>query len=165
MTFRERMLLLFNKNKVIKVVLFHKDKRVTSHIVKPEDAMFKIGDRQFTIEPEKVFYDKGLPTIIYNSEDPTAGDPMKWESQSAISSREFYDAMEEKVSRDIIRYASEGDDKLQNTLLMGAGIVIVAMAIGFYFLFGEIQTMAETLQEYQPVLDGIKDRVIEGGIE
>ena len=135
MNFSDKMRLAFNKSKCFKVYLYHKDRRVTSHIVIPKNSQFKLLDNGYIVNPERVFFEKNTPCSIYSASIAEPINPLSIDERSKLSSRDFYNAIEATVVQDIIR--SSGG-KLDTTTLMAiilVGVVIVvALVFGIYYL-------------------------------
>lgn len=144
MTFYERFLLTFKKQKVYKLVIVHKGRRLETRIGEPtEDNLITLGDKTFTINDEAVFYDeKGVKTFIFNGEDPTPVTPMpvhEW-NPSEISTRDLGKAVNESVTAKIIR-AQDSESKLMPRLTMGFVIIaalIIAMLVFMYIQFDTV---------------------------
>ena len=173
MTIIERMNLLLNKSKCIKVIITDTNKRVKIHIIKIEDNnMFNIGERTFTINYDAVFISNGIPTYFYYIDNPNTIsvrelkkclqplDPELASQNIEISSSNLYTAIEETIARKIIRYAEDGDKKIINTIIMmGVMNIFAVLGIG-YFLFINIEKILNFIIENESLIRAIRDSLI-----
>lgn len=156
----------FQKGQSMRVYLYHDDKRLTEHIVKRpsnHNPYVTIGESHYVVNAEKVFYYDGLPTCAYYSNDPDGVQPLEKSQQSDLTANDLYNAMEEKVSRDIIRYASNNDDDLKRFVMIGAGVSVLAVAGLGFFGFQELTTILEQQADMMDILDKLDNSGIEGG--
>jgi len=135
MDFKSKMIKTFNKSKAFKVYLYHKDRRVTDHIVVVKDGKFRIKDNGYIVNPERIFFEKSMPCAIYSASIAEPINPLDINEKSKLSSMDFYNAIEATVVQDIIR--SSGG-KIDTTLLiaivlMGA-VILCGLALGIYYL-------------------------------
>jgi len=178
MNLTARFNLLFNKNECIKVIITDVNKRVKSHIVRiKNDKSFNIGERTFMIDFKAVFYTKGLPTYFYYIENPLAIsseelegslgekalDPMLASKLIDVSSTDLHTAMEETISKKIIRYAEDGDKKIINTIfMMGAINVLASLGIG-YFIYMTVEKVLDFMATNEPLISAIRDFLVSSG--
>lgn len=175
MTITERLNLFFNKEKCIKVIITDTNKRVKSYIIKIGDNnTFNVGNRTYVINYESVFSSNGLPTYFYYIENPASVsteelrisllplEMQKASMQIEINSSEFYDAIEETITRKIIRYAEDGDKRIINTILLTGLGLFLGMAGGMYFLYMQIDKVLIFIAENRDVIQLIKESLISG---
>lgn len=175
MTITERYNLFFNKEKCIKVIVTDRNKRVKTYIIKIGDQpIFSIGNRSYVIDFNSVFMSNGLPTYFYYIENPASisseelkisllpADMQKASQQIDINSALFYDAIEETITRKIIRYAEDGDKKIINTILFTGLGLFLGMAGGMYFLYMQIDKVLLFIAENKDVIQLIKESLISG---
>lgn len=154
MTFRSNLLLLFKKKRAIRILIFTPDKRVTETVVLRDSKSFTIGERKYDIEADKVHYYKGTPFLAYNEDSITAIDPNNL-SESSISAEEYYSAINQNIVLQIMRYATKGDQKILNTILLGSGATIGVLGLGMYLLFNKVQELSLKLIELQDLLESL----------
>ena len=173
MTIIERMNLLINKNKCIKVIITDTNKRVKTYIIKIDDnKSFNIGERTFVINYEAVFNSNGLPTYFYYIDNPNTIsalelkkslkplDPEIASQIIPITSGNLNTAIEETISKKIIRYAEDGDKKIINTIIM-MGVMNIFAVLGMgYFLFMNIEKILNFIIENESLIRAIRDSLI-----
>lgn len=165
--------LLFNKNECIKVIITDTNKRVKTHIIRiKDDKSFSIGERTFMIDYKSVFYSKGIPTYFYYIDNPLtisvtelkkslkSLDPKLASQLIEVSSTDLHTAMEETISRKIIRYAEDGDKKIINTIFMMGAINILATLGGSYFVYMTVEKVLDFMIVNEPLLNAIRDFLI-----
>lgn len=152
MTFKERMRLIFQKSKCVKVFLYHKDMRVTEHVVIPEDGKIAINGKGYVIDSTRVFAHKGIPSLAYAEETAEPINPLDISKSSKLSSKDFYNAIENTVIQDVIKQSQETDDTAKYAIVGGL-ISLLAVGAGAYFisemigeLFVEIENLKETIE-------------------
>ena len=173
MNLTARLNLLFNKNECIKVIVTDTNKRVKTYIIRIKDEKsFNIGERTFMINYKSVFYSKGLPTYFYYIDNPLTVSKdelkkslknidMKYASQLIdVSSTDLHTAMEETISRKIIRYAEDGDKKIINTIFMMGGMNILATLGGSYFVYMTVEKVLDFITLNEPLINAIRDFLI-----
>lgn len=156
MKFKDYLRLIFNKKKAIRVLIFTPDKKVIEHVVLRDSKSFDIGERKYTIEPDKVHYFKGSPFLAYVEDNLQAINPNKLEG-SSISAEEYYSAINQNIVQQIMRYATKGDQKLINTILIGSGATIGILGVGMYYLFSKIQELSVQLLELKAIIESLVD--------
>lgn len=172
MNLTARINLLFFKNQCIKVIITDINKRVKIHIVRIEDATnFNIGERTFVIDYDNVFMSNGLPTYFYYMENPVSIskealekslEPLDPEIASRfieVSSSKLYTAIEETISKKIIRYAEDGDKRIINAIYMMGGITILVVAGIGYFNYMTVEKILQFLNEKEQILQMIYDNL------
>ena len=172
MNITDRFNLLFNKNECIKVIITDVNKRVKTKIIRIKgDKMFNVGKRTYVIDLDKVFFTNGLPTYFYYIENPDSisKQAIKKSLQPAntyeasiidITSSDLNTAVEETITKKIIRYAEDGDKKIINTIFMMGGINILATLGGSYFVFMTVEKVLNFLLENELLIEAIKDFLI-----
>lgn len=173
MNLTARFNLLFNKNECIKVIITDTNKRVKTHIIRIKDEKsFNINERTFMIDYDSVFYSKGIPTYFYYINNPLTIskielnkslkpiDPKIASQLIEISSTDLHTAMEETISRKIIRYAEDGDKKIINTIFMMGAMNILATLGGSYFVFMTVEKVLDFIAVNEPLLKSIRDFLV-----
>lgn len=158
MKISERMILLFNKKNALRVTIFTEDKRVKKRIVVVKNKTFDIGEMTYTIESEKVHYYKGLPYLSYREDSLQAIDPSNLEA-SAISPEEYFSAINQNIVLQIMRYATKGDQKILNMILISAGATIGMLGAGMYYLYTLITELSLQILTLRELLDQIIDTI------
>ena len=154
MTIKNHLTLLFNKKKALRVLLFTPDKRVIETVVLRDSKSFTIKERKYDIESQKVHYFKGVPFLAYKEDNVSAIDPNNL-GESSISAEEYYSAINQNIVLQIMRYATKGDQKILNMILLGSGASIGILGAGMYFLFSKIQELSIKLIELQTLIESI----------
>lgn len=162
MTLHERMILIFNKKRALRVVLFTPDKRVQQRIVVIKDNTFDIGEATYTVEPDKVHYFRGIPYLSYISDSIEAIDPNDL-SKSSVSAEEYYSAINQNILLQIMRYATKGDQKLINMILLSGGATIAILGVAIYMLFNKVEELNIQLIDLQLLLEQIISMINTGG--
>ena len=154
MTLKNHLVLFFKKKKALRILLFTPDKRVIETVVLRDSKSFNIGERKYDIEPEKVHYYKGTPFLAYKEDSVSAIDPNNLKD-SSISAEEYYSAINQNIVLQIMRYATKGDQKILNTILIGAGASIGILGAGLYFLYTKVQELSIQLIELQSLIESL----------
>jgi len=162
MTMSERMTLWFNKKNALRVTIFTEDKRVRNKVVVVNGKTFNIDNKTYTIESDKVHYYKGLPYLAYRENSCEAIDPTNLK-ESNFSAEEYFSAIDQNIVLQIMRYATKGDQKLINTILIGAGATIMSLGAGLYFLFTKITELQVELASLRLLLESIQNLVSSSG--
>ena len=162
MTIKEHLRLLFNKKNSVRILIFTPDKRVIERVVLRDSKSFNIGERKYTIEAEKVHYFKGTPFLAYNEDSIEAINPNNLE-ESSISAEEYYSAINQNIVLQIMRYATKGDQKILNMILIGAGSTIGILGAGLYFMYTKIQELGVELIELKALIESLIDINSSGG--
>jgi len=162
MTIKNHLTLLFNKKKALRVLLFTPDKRVIETVVLRDSKSFVIKERKYNIEADKVHYFKGVPFLAYKEDSVEAIDPNNL-TESSISAEEYYSAINQNIVLQIMRYSTKGDQKLINTILLGAGGTIGIIGAGLYFLFTKFQEMSLQIIELQSIIETLISSNTGGG--
>ena len=162
MTIKDNLTLLFMKKKSLRILLFTPDKRVIETVVLRDSKSFNIGERKYNIEPDKVHYFKGVPFLAYVEDSIEAIDPNKLEN-SSISAEEYYSAINQNIVLQIMRYATKGDQKLINTILIGSGATIGILGAGLYYLFTKIQELSLQIIELYALIESLISTTAGGG--
>ena len=173
MNLKERYNLFFNKNKCIKVIITDTNKRVKSYIIRiDDDKSFNVGERTFMIDLKTVFYTNGLPTYFYYIDQPNSISkevlkkslkPIDVHNASFlidVSSSDLYVAMEETITKKIIRYAEDGDKKIINTIFMMGIINVLATLGASYFIYMAIEKVLVFFAENELLIQSIRDFLI-----
>lgn len=154
MTLKNHLVLFFKKKKSLRVLLFTSDKRVIETVVLRDSESFNIKERKYDIETNKVHYFKGTPFLAYKEDNPSAIDPSNLQA-SNISAEVYYSAINQNIVLQIMRYATKGDQKILNTILIGAGASIGILGAGLYFLYTKVQELSIQLIELQSLIESL----------
>jgi len=155
----------FKKGTLLKVILYRKDKRIEVKFIKYEGETVVLSSSKtaYRLESDKIYYDaKGFATIIFVEDEPIGFDILNKTNKSEISSTDLYTGLEQKITRDIIAFAS-GEDNLPMMLMMGGLAILGAVGISAYLIFNEIGAMQETLNQYKEILDALRQSSLQGG--
>lgn len=133
-----------NPAKAFKVYLYHKDRRVTQHIVLPKDGQFSIKGNGYIVNPERVFFEKKIPCSMYSAAVAEPINPLDMNEKSKLSSQDFYNAIEARVVQDIIRAGTRNENMLLMMAVLAAIGAIGAVVYAIYYLGGMID--AQNLQ-------------------
>lgn len=141
-----------NPSKAFKVYLYHKDRRVTQHIVLPKDGQFSIKGNGYLINPERIFFEKKVPCAMYSAAIAEPINPLDMNEKSKLSSQDFYNAIEARVVQDIIR-AGKGDDNMMLIMSVIASIAaICAVVYAIYYLGGLIEGQSAQIELLKQLL-------------
>lgn len=164
MTFKEKINLWFHKNECFRITLFDDAKRVTKKIVriKSGDKTIDLGSVSYVIDPEKVYYDEGIPSSIYHISNPLPINPETSKSDD-MKSQTMNQMFKTKIVGDMIEGASEEGVSLKNIIFLGVAITVVALGIGLYLLYQEVQVIVEYIEENDDVIELIKDFLLNNG--
>jgi len=150
MKFREKLLIIFRRNKVVRLIITQKDKRVTERIVIPKSKGFcKLDDKTFRIDSENVFYgDKKIPTYLFYEEEATAFnalDPKKWKDKTS-SPEDLETALNQSIAKDIIEATSGADSTKVLTIIL---LILTLLAVaGFgYFVYEQLNEIMQYLAD------------------
>lgn len=152
MTFKEHLRLIFNKKRSLRILIFTPDKRVIEKVALRDSKSFDIGERKYTIESDKVHYFKGVPFLAYKEDNIEAIDPNNL-TESSISAEEYYSAINQNIVQQIMRYATKGDQKILNMILLGSGASIGILGAGLYFLYTKVQELSIQIIELQNFIE------------
>lgn len=162
MTIKNHLTLLFNKKKSLRILLFTPDKRVIETVVLRDSKSFVIKERKYDIEPEKVHYYKGVPFLAYKEDSVSAIDPNNL-IDSSISAEEYYSAIDQNIVLQILRYATKGDQKILNMILIGAGSTIMSLGAGMYYLYTKIIELQIQVLQLTDILESLEAIIINSG--
>jgi len=155
----------FKKGDLIKVILYRKDKRIDVRYIKYEGETIVLKEKgeAYKLESDKIYYDsKGFASIIFVEDEPIGFDVLSKTNKSEITSTDLYTGLEQKITRDIIAFAS-GEDNLPTILMFGGLVIVAILGIGGYLLTNQIGEMQDTLNTYKEILDALREQSLSGG--
>lgn len=152
MGFSEKLKIMLNQSKAFKVYMFHKDKRVSQHIVIPKDGKFKLKGNGYIINPQRIFFEKRTPCSVYASAIAEPINPLMINELSNLSSQDFYNAIEATVVQDIIRSTNKSDNTMM--LVMGLSLITFVAVLGIAFYLGGLIEQQNTV--INAILDSLK---------
>lgn len=159
----------FKKNQIVCLKLFYPDRRHKSFYVIPEPGgkLVKHDGMAFTMNPDYVYHEKGIPTFVYNTLDPSSVpvmiDPKEWE-KSEIDPDEFNAALDQRIAKDLYRGFPE-KLTLQMAIAIMALITIASVGAVWYMLNEQLSTMQQIIDSQQPVIDALRDKLVTGGFD
>jgi len=154
MRFIDKIKLKVNKSKYIIVYTFDKDKTISVDLGVKEHNLIKLESKGRTIDynSDHIFYINGNPSVVVNTDSPTSGSPLDWTNNTDFTSEDFYNALEQSVSRDIIREINDSDKEIK-TLMLLVGASIVATFVGVYLINGWIEAIATNVDEIKATIE------------
>lgn len=139
----------FRKSKAIKVLLHYPDHRIVTHYVIPKGDYITIGNASFVIDKLKVYYDeKRFPTLLYKYDDIEPNNPfdvLDKTTKPVKTPNDLYTQSESKLAQEFIRGMGGGID-FNMIILIALGVIVFAMAFGFYTLYNELKDVQEVLR-------------------
>ena len=150
-----------NPSKAFKVYLYHKDRRVTQHIVLPKDGQFSIKGNGYLVNPERIFFEKKVPCAVYSAAIAEPINPLDMNEKSKLSSQDFYNAIEARVVQDIIRAGNKNDNMMVMIGVIASLAAICAVVYAIYYLGGLIEAQSTALEALKQL---ITTGTINGGI-
>lgn len=164
MGMEENLKKMMYPSSVFKAYLFHKDRRVSQHIVLPRDGKFTIKGNGYIINPQRIFMDKNVPCAAYASAIAEPINPLDMNEQSTLSAQDFYNAIDSSVVQDIIRSTGKQDNSMMMAVMMVGVLSLVGMIFLAYYLGGLIETQGAAISALKSALETIKSTtVIPGG--
>lgn len=138
MSLNDSINLLVNPNRAFKVYMFHKDKRITKHIVYPKGSKFKLRGNGYIINPDRVFFEKKTPCSIYSFATAEPVNPLIIDQTSELSAQDFYNAIEATVVQEIIRSTGKVDNTILLAVVLMGGMCILAVFYSIMHIEGLI---------------------------
>lgn len=139
MSLNDSINLMMNPHRSFKAYMFHKDRRVTRHIVFPKGGKFKLHGNGYIINPNRIFFEKKTPCSVYSVSIAEPINPLDIDEKSQLSSQDFYNAIEATVVQDIIRSTGKVDNTLLMAVILMGGICILAVFYSIVHIEGLIQ--------------------------
>lgn len=157
MKLKDKLKLKFNKNKCLLVYYYTADKKMVETVVKPKDGKFIIEGEGYIVNSDNIYMKGSIPFSVYYQGTAEPIDIIKDGKSSELSSKDFYNAIEANVVKEIIR-SSESDDKHILYYALAGGIIsVLAVGIGVYMIMGEIGGLMETIEEMQESIKTLQD--------
>lgn len=159
MKLSQQINIAMHPNDAFKVYLYHKDRRITQHIVYPKEGKFKIKGNGYIVNSDRVFFEKKTPTSIYSAQIAEPINPLDINEKSNLSSQDFYNAIEATVVQDIIRAGAKQDNSQMMMMMMMVGIVVVVVAGGIYYLSGILAAQSSQINTLTAALEALKTTI------
>jgi len=141
---------------VFKAYVFHKDRRVSQHIVLPKDGKFTIKGNGYIINPQRIFMDKNMPSAAYSASIAEPINPLDMNEKSQLSSQDFYNAIESTVVQDIIRSTGKQDNTMMMAVMMVGVLSLVGMIFLAYYLGGLIEAQNAAMAAMKAAIEAFK---------
>lgn len=156
MSISQQLYVAMHQKDAFKVYLYHKDRRITQHIVVPREGKFKIKGNGYVINSERVFFEKKVPTSIYSASIAEPINPLDINEKSALSSQDFYNAIEATVVQDIIRASTKQDNTMLMMMILLGGCTVMAMAVGVYYISNLIASQSSQISSLTTAVEALK---------
>ena len=144
----------FRKSRAVKVLIHYPDHRVMTHYVIPKGDYITVGKATFVIDKTKVYNDeKRFPVLIYKYDDiepQTPFDVLDINRKPVKTPSELYTQSENNLAQEFIRGMRGGFD-FNMIILIVLGVIVFAMAFGFYTLYNEIKDVKEVIGGFMNV--------------
>ena len=161
MKIMDKLKLMFGKG-YIRAIVYRNDKTVSEHAVKSDGRTVQVEDLQFELDPNKIFLSGKTPTAVFSEGAKEHINPLDVNEKAGMTAKEFKDALDSNIVREVIRYSGDGDDELKKTI-MTAGIVAGAISLaGIGFLYITFEPLVELLPEIKETIEMIEE--IEGRV-
>lgn len=123
----------------VRIILARRDRQVEIHDIRPDaDGGFTIDKRRYMLDEHSLYRYKGRWTAFYQEKNVKPIDPITG-NKSEMTPADFHDAIEQNISRRIVRDVEEKKDV---GLLITLGAPIAAtLGIGYY-LYTQIEALA-----------------------
>lgn len=151
---RNRLVTVFSSTNC-NVVTVDRTRKAKRYKVRVVDNVFVIGSRAYAIDPDRVYYhdtgvDKTEPVFFFDADSPYPKLMHREEKkEDEVTATQMFDAIEEKVTSHIIRYAIGADQKMMRYLLFGFIGIAAVVAVGIYMNMGGFERLAELLKGTQ----------------
>ena len=147
MSIRERLLLRFKKNQVVKVYILEDDRRMhTFYDLPRKDGTINIDGGKYKLDKNNFVYEKGIPAYFFQKQDPTALPLYKHDTKMEITATELRDYVDSGLGREAVNGLKD-EDSVMKVMVMLIVLVIVGFAIMGYLMMSEIGTLRELLNE------------------
>lgn len=154
---QEKITIALNPSKAFKVYMFHKDKRVTQHVVIPKDSKFSLKGNGYVINENRVFFENKVPCSVYSSTVAEPINPLSINEKSTLSSQDFYNAIEATVVQDIIRSTGKKDTNMTLFVLMMGCVTVLAVVFGIYYITDILSTQSAQIQLLSSAIEALKN--------
>jgi len=151
MTFKERLLVIFNRRHVVKLLIAQKDHRLFERYAVPgENGFIEVGDKTFRIDKTNPLYGEGnIPTYMFYEEEassvPLIINPLNWDQKTG-SPEEMKRAINQQLAKSIISATGESDHS-QTILMVLIGAVLIGLIGVAFFINEQLGTILKTIQE------------------
>lgn len=156
MTSKEKLMLLFFKNRCIKVRLYHQSRSIETRVLlEPKDDNFLTinGSTYYLIE-KHMYLENGVRVYTFNAEDPSPAELADWKpskkqdkkgQEAPISARQLSAAINEKVSQNILMVPDVVKSLKQILIIFGVIVGGLVVALGG-FMYWQFENVQELLQ-------------------
>ena len=165
MTFKEKWNVLFHNNECLQVVLYNETKRASVKIIRVDFTKdkFDLGEGSYNIDNERIYFMGGLPTLTYYINNPIPIEPR--DSRAGEYTAElFQKVVKLKVVEDIAKIKNDEGTPIKTVVIICTAIIVVGIGISTYMIMGGIDTITELNEEYQAIIEIIKDRLLSGDL-
>ena len=149
MTFKEKLLIKFKRNKVVRIRVYQKDHRISEYIDIPKNKQITIESGTYVITQSNFFFEKGIPTYSYAEDDASPIDPsaiLKGNGKQSISAPEIKKLVESHLVQKVLDAASDKNEN-PNILLIAVAAVGIISAIGSYLVYTEAMEIMQLIRE------------------
>ena len=138
------------KSRCVRALIFREDHRmVTRYLIPTVDDHITAGDRTFMIDHENFFFQKGIPTYVYNSVCPS---PVNVNTVKAdMTSQQFNVAVTSKVERNVFKADQKGMKAGTLSLLFGL-LTLVAIGGVIYMMIDRFDAMQAEIDQLTQLL-------------
>lgn len=146
------------RGRTFQAIIFYPDRSVKVRKIEigTENFIDAETDRKYYIDEDRTYVWDGRPTAIYHYDNPQPINP--YNIEDTISSAKVHDAIEEEVTKNIIRHTTGSDDEIKKlVLLIGGGIAAVNIGAA-YMIIQKLEKVPEILDMLDKVM-----KVLEGG--
>jgi len=165
MTYKERWNLIFHKNECLQVVLYNETKRASIKIIRVDFNFdkFDLGECSYSIDNERIYLMGGLPTLTYYINNPIPIEPRDSRAVEFTSSL-FQKVVKLKVVEDIAKIKNEEGTPLKTVLIICTVVILAGIGISTYLIMGGIDDITLMNEEYQNIIEIIKERLLSGDL-
>lgn len=152
MTFKEKLLVIFRRRSVVRLIIAQKDHRMFERYAVPaENGFLAIDDKTFRIDKSNPLYGKkNIPTYMFYEEEassvPLVVNPLNWDQKTG-SPEEMKRAINQQLAKSIISATSDADHS-QTILMALIGAVFVALIAMAFFLNEQLSDVLKAIQEF-----------------
>lgn len=119
----------------VDVITVNKARQAKRFRVRVTDNVFTLGKRAYAIDPDRVYFHKNKPVYFFDADQPFPK-IMHADMEGTVTATQMYDAIEEKVTSHIIRYAIGADKKLIRALVIGFIAIGLLVGVATYMNMG-----------------------------
>lgn len=145
------------KNRCVRALIFKEDHRlVTRYLIPTVDDHITAGERSFMIDHKNFYFQKGIPTYIYNSISPEPINPITFMPDDMTSQR-LHIAVSAKVERNVFNADAKG--LKPGTLGLIFGLLTLGAIAGVIYMmverFDAMQTEIDQLEQLLRLIGGL----------